>query len=135
MNHLKLTVPVHVKVRNMPRPQRKKGTNSDILRLQKVEDPIRRLVRQQEQAEAEVTSATKGRYAKQRDVGDSSYNYQGPQRYRGGNFGYGTKDRMPGTTPQNFDMNPLEYMLDALGIKKFIPTPPRLIKSKDTDLI
>ena len=135
MNPLKQTAPVHVKVKNMPNPRKRKRTNSDSLKLGKVEDPIRRLVRQQQQEEAEVTSATKGKHAKQRDVGDPSFNYQGPQQYRGNYFGSGTKDRMPGTTPQRFDMNPLEFMLDRLGIKKFTPTPPKLIKSKDTDLI
>ena len=99
-------------------------------KLDKIEDPINRLARQQREQESAVSSATKAPYAKQRDSGDPTYGHQGPQSYRGGNFGYGTKDRMPGTAPYSVDMNPLEYLLDSLGIQKFEPAPPKTIKPK-----
>ena len=112
----------------MPKGKRKTKPNS--LRIEKVEDPVDRLARQQRQQESAVSSATKAPYAKQRDSGDPTYGHQGAQSYRGGNFGYGTKDRMPGTTPYSVDMNPLEFVLDALGIQKFTPTVPEPIKPK-----
>ena len=99
-------------------------------KLDKIEDPLKRLARQQKQQEKDVSAATKGRYAKQRDSGDPTFGHQGAQSYRGGDFGRGTKDRMPGTTPYNVDMNPLEFVLDALGIQKFVPKTPELVKPK-----
>ena len=111
-------------------PQGKRKTKPESLKLEKIEDPIDRLARQQKQSEQDVSAATKGRYAKQRDSGDPTYGHQGRQAYRGGNFGYGTKDRMPGTTPYSVEMNPLEAVLDALGIQKFEPPPPTMVKPK-----
>ena len=99
-------------------------------KLNKIEDPLDRLARQQKEQEKAVSKATKAPDAKQRDSGDPTYGHQGAQSYRGGNFGYGTKDRMPGTTPYSVDMNPLEFLLDSLGIQKFKPAPPQLIKPK-----
>ena len=130
MNHLKQTVHVHVKVRSMPQGKRK--TKPESLKLEKIEDPIDRLARQQRRSEQDVSAATKGMYAKQRDSHDPTFGHQGPQTYGGGNFGYGTRDRMPGTTPYRVKMNPLEAVLDALGIEKFIPMPEPLIKPKNT---
>ena len=88
--------------------------------MQKVEDPILRIIRQQQASERAVGAAVKAPNAKQRDSGDSDFHYQGPQTYGGGNFGYGTKDRMPGTTPMIPPAEPgmLDQLLDILKIKK-----------------
>jgi hypothetical protein len=103
------------------------------------EDPIKRLVRQQQQEEASVTSATRLPYAKQRDSGDPDFNYQGPQTYRGGNFGHGTKDRMPGTTPLIPPPEPnfIDRVLELLKIRKKQNSKPKkmTIKYRGNDLI
>lgn len=100
--------------------------------MPKAEDPIIRLIRQQREQEREVGAAVKAPYAKQRDSGDPSFNDQGPSIYRGGTLGYGTKDRMPGTTP-NPEFNIINRFLELLRIRK--RQPNLKIKTKDRDLI
>ena len=83
-------------------------------------DPIQRLIIQQQEADRARSNLDSLPYAG--DKWDKEKDYQGPQTYRGGNFGSGTKDRMPGangytvTTP-----TPVEYLMDLLRIKKFKP--------------
>ena len=98
--------------------------------MQKVEDPILRIIRQQKQSEKDVSRAVRADSAKQRDSGDSDFHHQGPQTYGGGNFGYGTKDKMPGTTPMP-QMNPIDALLEALRIRKF-NRKPKSVKIKGT---
>jgi hypothetical protein len=103
--------------------------------MQKVEDTLTRLVRQQKEQERAVGATVKAPYAKQRDSGDPDFHHQGPQTYRGGDFGRGTKDRMPGTTPYEMPSpSVVDKILDKLRIRK-LPKPKRnqlKIKSKGT---
>ena len=98
--------------------------------MPKVEDSILRIIRQQKEQERAVGAAVKGADAKQRDSGDSDFHHQGPQTYGGGNFGYGTKDKMPGTTPMP-QMNPIDWLLENLRIRKF-NRKPKSVKIKGT---
>ena len=107
-----------------------RGQNPPGMKIKSKEDDpaLRRIIENQERVERSMSTIVPLRDAKQRDSGDSSFNYQGPGHFRGRGH-KGTKDRMPGTTPLP-GMNPLEFVLDALGIKKFIPTVPAPIKPK-----
>jgi len=80
----------------MPKGKKRQNRGPDLL---KIEDPIKRLARQQRWLEEDVSAAVQGTYAKQRDVNDPTFNMQGPATESPGVFGYGTKDRMPGSTP------------------------------------
>ena len=136
MNHLKQTVLDHVKVKSMPNDynpfEGRGGENPDVKVLKKEKDPaLQKIIENQERVERALSTIVPLRDAKQRDSGDNEFNYQGPQHFRGRGH-RGTKDRMPGTTPHIVEMNPLEAVLDALGIQKFQPPPPTLIKPKNT---
>ena len=107
------------------------GDNPDVKMLKKESDTaLRKLIEQQQRAEAAMSTIVPLRDAKQRDSGDNEFNYQGPQHFRGRGH-RGTADRMPGTTPQP-NITPLEWVLDALGIKKFNPAPTLPIVPKGT---
>ena len=93
----------------------------------KIEDPILRLIRQQQQLEYDVKAATKGKFAKQRDTNDPEFNYQGPMGYAGS----GTKDRMPGTTPNNS----FQKLLKLLRIPRRGGSQQLTIPTKDSGLI
>ena len=83
-------------------------------------DPIQRLLIQQKQAERDVQSRIILPYSANKP--DKEANYQGPQTYKGGNFGSGSTDRMPGATGYTISTpNPVEFLMDLLKIKKFKP--------------
>ena len=102
-------------------------------KLDKIEDPINRLARQQKEQEQQVSKYTrKLPSAEARE--DFATNLPPTKDSYFGKRGFtipGSKDRMPGATiAPSVNMNPLEYLLDALGIQKFQPAPPQPIKPK-----
>lgn len=95
--------------------------------MEKRQDPIKRLVIQQKQAEAEGRSDVILPYSS--DKLERSY-YQGPMG-RGG--GSGSLDRMPGSSGYTWTKPTLlENILDKLKIKEFEPKLKKLTPSKRT---
>jgi len=93
--------------------------------MEKRQDPIKRLVIQQKQAEAEGKDDVILPYSS--DKVDEVY-YQGPMRKGAGS---GSLDRMPGSSGYTWTKPTLlENILDQLKIKKFEPKIKKLTPSK-----
>ena len=108
-----------------------RGQNPPGLRIKSGEsDPaLRRLIENQQRVERAMSTMVPLKDAKQRDSGDSSFNYQGSGKFR--DRGHrGTKDQMPGTTPLP-QMNPIDWLLENLRIRKF-NRKPKSVKIKGT---
>jgi hypothetical protein len=114
-------------------PKGNRRTKPANLKIEKVEDPVDRLARQQRQQEENVSKYTR-KIPSAENREDFPTNLPPNRDSYLGKRGLvipGSKDRMPGATlapPVN--MNPLEYLLDSLGIQKFQPAPPQTIKPK-----
>jgi len=108
-----------------------RGENPPGLKIKSAEsDPaLRRIIENQQRVERAMSTIVPLEHAKQRDSGDNEFNYQGPQHFRGRGH-RGTKDKMPGTTPLP-QMNPLDWLLEQLRIRKF-NKKPKSVKIKGT---